>query len=476
MRLTLGEWLPDQPGVTGALTKAENVFSKAVGYGPFPAAADYSAAASENLTSLFAAKSSSSQVGVFAGAKTKIFKLDSDLTLDDVSKSGGYTTSDEQRWNFVQFGDTVYAANGNVALQSYTIGSSSLFADVTGAPSARYITTVRDFVVTGYQDSHPFRVQWSGINDATTWTFNVVTQSDFQDIPDSGVIQGITGGEYGIVFLEKAIVRMTYAGTPLIFQFDKITNNLGCLEPNSIVQYQSSVFFLSDDGFYMCDGQTVKGIGAEKVDRFFLDDFNDEYGYLMSATVDPLRNLVIWAYPSTRGDGAVDSLIIYNFATGKWSTATTDVNFVGLSQTPGLTLEGLDQISASIDALETSLDSRLFIGGKFVLGGGRGGKIISFTDFGNTATLQTGDIEAENRFSNLRLVRPIVDGGTANVALASRASLKDAVSYGSYVSPTSEDRVSVRGVGRYHRLSMQPTGTWETIIGADIEFTPLGGR
>jgi hypothetical protein len=226
----------------------------------------------------------------------------------------------------------------------------------------------------------------------------------------------------------------------------------------------------------MCDGQTVKGIGAEKVDRFFLDDFNDEYGYLMSATVDPLRNLVIWAYPSTRGDGAVDSLIIYNFSTGKWSTATTDANFVGLSQTPGLTLEGLDQISASIDALETSLDSRLFIGGKFVLGGGRGGKIISFTDFGNTATLQSGDIEAENRFSNLRLVRPIVDGGTANVALASRASLKDAVSYGSYVSPTSEDRVSVRGVGRYHRLSMQPTGTWETIIGADIEFTPLGGR
>jgi hypothetical protein len=475
MRLTFGEFLPDQPGVTGALTKAENVISKAVGYTSFPTAENYSNDASETLTNLFASKGASSQVFLFAGSQNELYLLDG-ADLDVVSETGGYIGSQESRWNFVQFGTDVIAANGQQPLQSFITGTSTTFSEITGSPSAKYVTVVRDFVVAGYQDSNPFRVQWSGINDATTWSFNQVTQSDFQDIPDAGVVQGITGGEYGLVFLEKSIYRMTYAGTPIIFQFDEIIRGLGCLEPNSIVQYQNLTFFLSDDGFYTCDGQTVKAIGAEKVDRFFLDDFNSDFGYKMSATVDPIRNVVIWAYASSRGIGNVDSLLIYNFTTQKWTTATTDVNFVGISQTPGITLEGLDAISASIDALPASLDSRLWVGGKFELAGGRGTKIVTFTGEPMTATINTGDIEVENRFSNLRLVRPIIDGGSANVALASRARLRDDVVYGAYQSPTSEDRVSVRGSGRYHRLSFQPTGLWETAIGADIEIEAQGLR
>jgi hypothetical protein len=41
------EWLPDQPGVIGALSNAKNVFPKAVGYGAFPEEEDLSNAAAE---------------------------------------------------------------------------------------------------------------------------------------------------------------------------------------------------------------------------------------------------------------------------------------------------------------------------------------------------------------------------------------------------------------------------------------------
>jgi len=50
------------------------------------------------------------------------------------------------------------------------------------------------------------------------------------------------------------------------------------------------------------------------------------------------------------------------------------------------------------------------------------------------------------------------------------------VTFGSYATPSSEDRVSLRGMGRYHRLSFQPTGLWETMIGADAEIQPQGTR
>jgi hypothetical protein len=108
------------------------------------------------------------------------------------------------------------------------------------------------------------------LNDETSWTDSATTQSDFQEIPDGGTIVGITGGEFGLILMDRSIHRMSYVGSPLVFQFDNITRNLGCYEANSVIQYQGLTFFLSDDGFYSCDGQTVKSIGGEKVDRYFL--------------------------------------------------------------------------------------------------------------------------------------------------------------------------------------------------------------
>ncbi|BCV04958.1 MAG: hypothetical protein CM15mV95_300 [Caudoviricetes sp.] len=72
------------------------------------------------------------------------------------------------------------------------------------------------------------RVKWSGINDSSTWTPSQATQSGFQDIVGShGNIQAIVGGECCVIFMEKAIYRMSYVGVPLVFQFDKIADNLG---------------------------------------------------------------------------------------------------------------------------------------------------------------------------------------------------------------------------------------------------------
>ena len=184
-RITFGEWTPDQPGITNGLRRAENVYSKLVGYGAIPTVVDYSASASENLNNVVAGKTTAGATIVFAGGSTKLFKLDSaDLSLDNVSKSGNYTTPTDQRWKFTQFGNVIIAANGFDKLQGFNLNSSSLFANLAAdAPEARYVTVVRDFVVSGYQSSYPNRVQWSALGDESSWTASATTQADFQDIP-----------------------------------------------------------------------------------------------------------------------------------------------------------------------------------------------------------------------------------------------------------------------------------------------------
>jgi hypothetical protein len=478
-RISFGEWLPDQPSVTGALVKAENVYSRAIGYGGVPSAVDYTQAASEPLNNVVAGKNPDGSTTIFAGSQTNLYKLDTtDMSLDDVS-GATYATPTDQRWRFTQFGNRVIAANGADKLQGWLLGTSTAWADLSAvAPTSRYVTVVRDFVVTGHVSSSlPFRVKWSALNDETSWADSATTQSDFQERPDGGAIVGVTGGEFGLILMDRSIYRMTYVGSPLVFQFDNISRNLGCYEANSVIQYQGMTFFLADDGFYACDGQNVVSIGGEKVDRFFFSDVDEEYLFNMSAAIDPIKNLVIWAYPHKGQGGNVSRLLIYNFQTKKWSSGITDIDRVASSSSPSTTLEGLDVINSSIDALGTSFDSRIWLGGKLLFAGVRGNKVVTFTGANSTATIQTGELSLENRKTAVTMVQPIVDNGSCNVAVFSRDLLTTQVVFGSATSADSENRVSVRSMGRYHRLQFTPTGAnWDSIIGADVEIVPMGGR
>jgi hypothetical protein len=241
----------------------------------------------------------------------------------------------------------------------------------------------------------------------------------------------------------------------------------------SIAQYQGITFFLSDDGFYLCDGQTIQPIGSEKVDRFFIDDASEsDYGS-MSAAVDPIRKLVIWNYVDTSGNR---KLIIYNFATKKWTYADAGTDYLSEASTASVTLEQLDSISGSIDALTTSLDSRLYVGGKYFLGGTLSTKVYTYTGQPLTGIISTGDIDLGGP-SVVTLARPQVDNGSATIAVASRKLLSEQVNYGTAVAADSENRVSLRSAGRYHRLQLVPTGAdWVNAVAIDVDVAGQGVR
>ena len=317
------------------------------------------------------------------------------------------------------------------------------------------------------------KVLWSDINDETDWTPGAASQSDYQIMPDGGDITGLAGGEYGLIFLERAIYRMTYAGSPFFFQFDAISRSLGCISNGSIAQYGGLTYFLADDGFYVCDGQTTKPIGSQKINKwFFSNAIPSEIPTLMSATIDPINKLVIWRFSGTFGN---KYLLIYSIDLDKFSYATTTATSVAYVLTPSATLEQVDNYSASIDALTIPLDSRVFAGGQLLFAGVSGAKIITFSGQPKTAEIVTGDINVGR--STVTLAKPIVDDGSAQIAVASRDLLSGQVEFGSYVAADSENRVSLRSNGEYHRVKLNPTGSnWATAVGLELEVVKQGNR
>lgn len=421
--------------------------------------------------------------------------------------------------------------------------SGNVLVYTTRAPTAKYLAVVRDFVVAAnISDTEANKLQFSDINDETNWASGSASQADFQIIADGGTIQGITGGEFGIILLEKAIYRMQYVGSPYFFQFDAISRNLGCVEGNSVINSNGVTYFLSDDGFYMCDGRAVTPIGAEKIDKYFYGNFNVSQSATMSAVVDPARKIIVWNYPTVDGGR---ELLVYHWQLQKWTRAETTVDYLAqnsVAAQSGTTLEGLDSAyilnataltsaqngktytitalgttttaqwqaigvsgtpvvgtkftksggtglgtgtvvdltaslaaSATTDTLSTSLDSRIYAAGKFVFAGASTTNIVTFTGTSTTANLVMSDIE-EGYNSVATLARPLVDNGTADISIASRRELDDNIQFTTPVSSGEANRVPLRSAGRFHRLSITPTGNWTTAVAIDLTLEPQGGR
>jgi hypothetical protein len=251
------------------------------------------------------------------------------------------------------------------------------------------------------------------------------------------------------------------------------------MEPNSIIQYAGMSFFLSDDGFYRCNGQAVESISVEKVDRWFFNNVDISQLSSMSAAVDPLKNLVIWAFKTVDQSTFV---LIYNFNLNKWSYGEVNVDTIASStaitttSSSGLTLEQLDAYG-SLETLPASLDSFGYTVTSTLLTGTLGTKIVAFSGSNLTANIVTPDLSLNDTPSVITLVRPVIDGGSCSVQINSRRRLNQQTDFtGSTYSANDDNRIGLRSAGTYHRLKTIPSGVWSSAVGLDVTIVPQGLR
>ena len=411
------------------------------------------------------------------------------LTTTNFSGGTPLTGSDTDYITFTQFGDYIIVSNGVDAPQYYLMGTSTNFANLSSIatagspPTFRTSGVVRDFLVTGNQTNNRNRVQWSGINDITHWTAGT-KQSDYQDLPGSGgQIVAITSGEYGYVFRQNEIVRMDFVGGATIFRFSVVSPNRGAVYGKTVCQDNRRVFFYADDGFFELNGDQIKPIGAEKVNRFFDIDLDKAYTDRIVAAVDPFNSLAIWLYPSGDNEanttGICDKLLVYNYVTEKWSFAKANASAIFTQFVGGYTVEMMDLISANLDNINIALDTPFWDGGQLYLGAINGDKKAAiFSGNTNDVELETTEMELfPGLRSDITEVRPIVDT-TATVAITTRERLADDATTSSYSSMVTNGSVPVRASGRYVRANVKIAAgsTWTHAQGVDLVASRGGAR
>ena len=482
------EWLPDLPPYNNpGVLVAKNCTPAAIGYEPFPRAETYAAAptGASLPVSGGAGFLSPSGVGVsFAGDVSKLYRLDASTQWADASRVSGYTTGDSESWRFALYSNLALATNFSDPVQVWPLsGPQTEWADLAAtAPRARYMAVVKDHLVLGYtndsaDDQVNNRVWWSPIGqpDDNDWG-NVNKLSDFQDLSQGNAVTGLVGGEFGLIFMDTAIYRMTFTGDASIYQFDAISVDKGCIAPGSVAKQGGVTYFLSDDGFYVTDGSSLTPIGANKVDRWFFRRLSGNDVRDVRAVIDPARKLYIVGYPA-QGSQAINEALVYRYDIGRWSYIETGLQAFARLVSPGYTLEGLNDVSMSIDALPASLDDRIWRGGAIQLGGfASDGTFKSLTGPPMTATVDSAEVSpfAQAR-SRLRRVRPIADGAMM-VSDGVRTLPTELPTWSDPVPVDARGRAAFRADARFHRIRCEISGDWTYAHGFEAEATGVGRR
>lgn len=193
---------------------------------------------------------------------------------------------------------------------------------------------------------------------------------------------------------------------------------------------------------------------------------------------DQRSTRVYWAYKSVSGTvGTYDKLLGYDFLLDRFfPVSMTGEYLLGISQT-GLTLENLDSISSSLDALTLSLDAYATaaqpeieqFSGSHLLGFFRGTNL--------EATIESAEQGGDENRITIRGFRPITDAATLFGSMSFRDAPSSIATAGTEVPVNVRTgRCDVRRDTRYSRFKVRiPAATsWSFCAGVVPDLT-LGG-
>lgn len=490
IQVPFGEWLPDQPptGLKGVIT-ATNVIPDDDSYRPFPSLVTFATGVASRCLGGIVATDGAGNNYNYVGDASALYSLVGTSFTSVTRVSGPYNTPTDDFWEFVNWGNTIIGVNGFADNpQQLSLGGAH-FIDLNVGVKARHIAVMKDFVVLGNisdSASNVYRVRWSAINNPTSFAVDAATLADFQDLPsEGGPVQKVLGGEFGVVLQQKSVWRMLFVGSPLIFQFDRVHSNIGAYAPQAAIRYQNNTYFLAEDGFYSFDGSKVDPIGRGRVDRFFFADLASTNYQRVQAFVDAPNKLILWAYPSgSNSGGNPDKILVYSWAFERWAVVEgLNIELLLNSVTTGTTLDNLDALYSSIDAMPVSLDSSQWQGGQFILAAFNSSHALQrFNGSAMAATIETGEFQLfPDSRAQIEEVRPAADGLSAScsVLVINRNNLTESASVGGASTyPNATGFCQFRVDARYFRIRMvTSTATNFThLIGCEVKGIPTGRR
>jgi hypothetical protein len=196
---------------------------------------------------------------------------------------------------------------------------------LAGAPKASFIDTIAGFVMAfNYNDGSDVVDGWycSAYQDYTDWTPDIGTQcanGRFLDTPGA-VSAGKALGENAVAYKLDSMYVGQYVGAPFIWAWQLVSGEVGAVSNEAVIDIGTSHIFVGRNDIWRFDGTRPVSIADGIRDWFFNEQLNSQYAYKTIGSHDKNKSLIYFYYVS-RTATTIDSCIVYNYKSGKWSRA-----------------------------------------------------------------------------------------------------------------------------------------------------------
>ena len=234
--------------------------------------------------------------------------------------------------------------------------TAGVFSYVPGWPTddrALSLRAFKDYVIglniTKAGVNYPNMVKWSAAVSAGSppadWDVTSLSSHAGENVLNDAagkLIDGVPLGNSFILYGNTETYLMSFIGTPLIFSFDKLFDDLGVLSQDCAVEVDGKHYVFGSSGIYVHDGQTKLCISDRKVTKHIYSRLDQSKATRCHVWRNPTKQEVIFAYPSIGSDTkwglyqckGCNEGAVYNITTGSWS-------FIDLPSTVGVSLAAM---------------------------------------------------------------------------------------------------------------------------------------
>jgi hypothetical protein len=167
----------------------------------------------------------------------------------------------------------------------------------------------------------PLLIRWSAQESYTNWTPNLVTnQAGFYRLSHgSEIVSALQTRQEILVWTDSAIYSMQYLGTPYVYGFTLLADNISIVSPNAVATAAGSVYWMGVDKFYMYSGR-VETLPCSVRTYIFSDINRSQFGQFFSGTNEGYSE-IWWFYCSANSD-VIDRYVIFNYLDRVWYYGT----------------------------------------------------------------------------------------------------------------------------------------------------------
>jgi hypothetical protein len=267
-----------------------------------------------------------------------------------------------------------------------------------------------------------------------------------------------------VAYKEAAIYIGQFVGAPVVWDWQQVPGGTaGCVGQEAWCDIGGAHVIVGPDNIWMFDGSRPTPIATGQVRQWFYDNSAPAYRYKTKCLYDAQNNLV-WMFYCSNASTVNDQALVYHVLTKQWGAATVTLEAVLNYISAGVTIDGMDSVSATIDGLSTTA-----IDSQFWLSGGRALSVIStshqlqlLTAASTSSSFTTGDAGDDEMYSLLSKIRlrflPGYTPTTATVSTLAKTTEGGSLTTVNTGVAINDGKFDVFQSGRFHRATFNFTG------------------